>query len=74
MNEDMVNDAAPGPLVDQVEAAIRRLLIEGLAVTPDVDDYLESTLGSADPAAAAVSPVQPSTIAWMASTMASAER
>ena len=53
MNDDKSNDAASGPLVDQVESAIRRLLNEGLAVTPDVGDYLEATLGAADPAAVA---------------------
>ncbi len=53
MDESMLNNATPAALVDQVEAAIRRLLRDGLAVTPDVGDYLESTLGAADPAAVA---------------------
>ena len=49
----MLNDADSGALVDQVEAAIRRLLREGLAVTPDVVHYLESALGAAEPAVVA---------------------
>lgn len=53
VNEDMVNDAASGALVDQVEATLRRLLHEGLPVTPDVGDYLEATLGASDPPAVA---------------------
>ncbi|MGD9251800.1 MAG: hypothetical protein PVG19_11275 [Desulfobacterales bacterium] len=53
MNEDKLNDAASDPLTDKVEVKIRALLREGLAVTPDVSDYLEATLGAADPATVA---------------------
>ncbi len=36
-------------LVDRVEAKIRALFREGLPITPDVVQYIEATLGSADP-------------------------
>ncbi len=49
----MLNDADSRALLDQVEAAIRRLLSEGLVVTPDVGNYLEAALGTAEPAAVA---------------------
>jgi hypothetical protein len=48
-----LNASTPFEFVDRVEAAIRSSFMEGLTLTTDVCQYIESTLGAAEPAAVA---------------------
>jgi hypothetical protein len=48
-----MKDLIAKPLVNRVEAKIRALFLEGVPLTPDVCQYIEATLGAAEPDALA---------------------